>query len=691
MSLVEPTLADPVAPQDAWRQAAERITPLGEYLGQKFLGSILESRPAQAFGILTTPQPDRYSPQLELPDSPIDSFVPTVAGPTAIPKEQWESSRDYRPGLEYDLGMTQPRAEALAANFDQRQWREALIARSNAGLGGQALGLAASLTGAALDPTNYVPILGPASKAAAVARFGTIAGNLALHGAEAATNTLLFEPLTVAGERQAGQSVGWQDVAADVVLNGAAGAIFGGLPAGFLERRAATRQAALKLRMDGFQQRLEAVNAASEQLSREAPVDVGPFVQREAAYRRELMGSTALPTLGERDLSPIITSRPEEPALPMSVTFDDDGSVSVRGGGLPGGDAETRNSRGEPRTLAQFIRAKGGLRDTGGDLYAFGKENRLRNSLLDPKGMDPSDALTAAIESGYFPEHAWRLSSSDEPGLGLSPDDLYSVLDEESRGSPRYADHDLAEVERRRAPANADEEEYRVHEATRHVDNLRQLAEHEGMSATDGQLSDALDLAVHSGREPLEELGDILERDALREPAPVEAKRPADDVPFEPVPERARAELERLKREIDYRHAAMDVLAKAAPEQPHPSVVEAGKRVGRPALEMEQFAKDAGLLAYQQPLPGREPKPEPGTPEAARSAKPKPPPTPEEKAAAVAALPPELAEIEAMRREGTFTPEDEATLAAGEEEAQRAEKYAVAYDTLVTCVLRNAA
>jgi hypothetical protein len=66
-------------------------------------------------------------------------------------------------------------------------------------------------------------------------------------------------------------------------------------------------------------------------------------------------------------------------------------------------------------------------------------------------------------------------------------------------------------------------------------------------------------------------------------------------------------------------------------------------------------------------------------------------PTPEAKAKPAADLPPELQDVEAMRRGGDLLPEDQLTLAAGEAAARTHEAWADAYQTLAGCVLREAA
>jgi hypothetical protein len=102
---------------------------------------------------------------------------------------------------------------------------------------------------------------------------------------------------------------------------------------------------------------------------------------------------------------------------------------------------------GEGPTLLDFIRERGGINDTGGDLASMGVPARMLRD-FDPRqtamdgisgegdfGVDTT--LRAAIEAGYFPELA---GVENEAGPStLDTQALLDALAEEVAGRPRYA------------------------------------------------------------------------------------------------------------------------------------------------------------------------------------------------------------------------------------------------------------
>lgn len=143
----------------------------------------------------------------------------------ALTEDQYKASPSFRANIPWDAGMTQARAEALAAMDDAKKVREFYAEKRpiSAFLG--------SITGQALDPINYVPVAGPLVKAAAVARFGRI-GGAALHSAlDAAGNTALFSIATAEQREKFGDDVSWQatisQIATAALIGGAFGTVAG--------------------------------------------------------------------------------------------------------------------------------------------------------------------------------------------------------------------------------------------------------------------------------------------------------------------------------------------------------------------------------------------------------------------------------------------------------------------------------
>jgi hypothetical protein len=686
LSLTEPTLADPVTAADAWKQAAERVTPFGQYLGEKILGGLEGTRvgssleeamlPGRLHGDMATViggGTSEFGVQ-----SPGMGVVGPTEGPAMMPKADWEASPHFRPSLTWDEGMTPARAEALATQHDRLEWNKSLVARSDAGWLGQAAGFVAGLAPGVADPTNYIPLLGPAAKAAMVARLGVIGGNVALHGAEAAANTALFEPLTASHAATFGQPYGLTDAATDIALAAVAGMVGGAIHGG-LEYRGGLREAATRTRVDGLLRASDALNVVADQLDRGEPANVAPVMQGfdvgRIVPRRAAEGAPeGVPGMSGVDLGPTVPRRagetPAERPAPPSQTGLDEAPASPAGddrsryeGGLPadldlGRDARTARAREQGYNVDYPL-----YHGSNADIEAFRPSER---GAIGPGVYTTPQAMVAerygdAVYPVYTRGKIFNASGSALKGLN----DFYV--------SSSITEHDVNKLF-----------EGVSHEkiSPRILSNLKEYGEAAG-DAVWYSLRSAVGKEEAQSR--IKELGyrHILSNEDGHE---VVTFDPADirsvHATFSPD--------EGPSANILGRRGPPS-FATATPEPPHPSVAEAAKRVGKAADPLATFKVDAGLEGYQAPLPGHEPKPEPGTPEAERAAKPQPPPTREEKAATLAALPPELAEIEAMKREGSFTRGDEATLAAGEAEAQRAEQYASAWTTLAGCVARAVA
>lgn len=108
------------------------------------------------------------------------------------------------------------------------------------------------------------------------------------------------------------------------------------------------------------------------------------------------------------------------------------------------------------KTLIKFIADNGGVLDEGGDLAMrdpqLWNRGRAYQSRLIGEGGTPEQWAQRAWERGYFPDR------QSPP----SPEELFKALDDELRGSPRYArDADPRQADRVRLLDEAEEMEYR--------------------------------------------------------------------------------------------------------------------------------------------------------------------------------------------------------------------------------------
>lgn len=91
-----------------------------------------------------------------------------------------------------------------------------------------------------------------------------------------------------------------------------------------------------------------------------------------------------------------------------------------------------------PISLADWVRARGGIKDAGGDMRHQIGGVKSRPGLINNKsGRNPDDMALAAWESGYFPDHPER------PDIN----DFLEALDEDVRGNRKYSSNDLQELQ----------------------------------------------------------------------------------------------------------------------------------------------------------------------------------------------------------------------------------------------------
>jgi hypothetical protein len=217
---------------------------------------------------------------------------------TAISEDEFKASPSYRVGVPYDTGMTAERQAALAEMYDIKKAREFYAGKR------PITAFIGNLAGQATDPINYVPFLGPATKAAAVARFGRIGGTALVASADAAINTAVAAGATAGARARFGDDVSWETSVSQIATAALIGGAFGTV-AGAMGRRADVRQDAL---VQEAEQRLAtlrrtqesrvALNDAVQSLAIDGEVRLSPtsvgIVQRTAAdverisVRREL-------------------------------------------------------------------------------------------------------------------------------------------------------------------------------------------------------------------------------------------------------------------------------------------------------------------------------------------------------------------------------------------------------------------
>lgn len=321
-----------------------RVTPMGEMMAAA-AGLAFERIPlGQAIENSNLPGPPVADDLL----SPIGQRAPEEPPMT---QEEYQQSGFFREGVKYDQRMTPARAEAISEIVDRREYRKALLERAPGGIGSGILKLGAALGATALDPINYVPILGPAARAAAVARMGRIAGTASIAGAEAAIATAATEPFIAQSLATKGETLTSSDIAFDIALAFGIGSAFGGA-VGTFARGVEQRQAARLLRKDGAEPALDALASAAEDLSAGNPVDVGRYFDAESRFRQRVLGESGLANFSEARAQ--INRLPARELLPTGLVRPVPTPVEVRGLTAPTGPGRLTllpvlDSEGAPR------------------------------------------------------------------------------------------------------------------------------------------------------------------------------------------------------------------------------------------------------------------------------------------------------------------------------------------------------
>ncbi|MGE9985366.1 hypothetical protein, partial [Desulfovibrio sp. SGI.169] len=226
----------------------------GEYLGAhtaKAFDETLTGRVMEEDAILEaeksegTYDPD-YLPQQEARDM-FGTFpdTPGVRHAHAMSEEAWKASPFYRKEIAYRPDMTRTRARIMAENFDERRYREALIANGDEvyGLGMKALSFGATLLGSLPDPVNALPLGGGMHAASIAGKTGikTAVKSGAKAGVvEGAAGAALSDAIVFPDLRARGEDLGFTDFLLDMAfgaaLGGGLGALGGGIH-GYLGNR----------------------------------------------------------------------------------------------------------------------------------------------------------------------------------------------------------------------------------------------------------------------------------------------------------------------------------------------------------------------------------------------------------------------------------------------------------------------
>ncbi|MBZ9807702.1 hypothetical protein [Mesorhizobium sp. ESP-6-2] len=145
----------------------------------------------------------------------------------ALSEDEYKSSPFFRKDIPWDAGMTTARAASLAQFDDAQKVRDHYASKR------PIAAFIGNLGGQALDPINYIPVVGETVKAAQIARFGYVAGHALTAAADAALNTGIASVATAGERAKFGDDVSWQatlsQMATAALIGGAFGTVHGAI------------------------------------------------------------------------------------------------------------------------------------------------------------------------------------------------------------------------------------------------------------------------------------------------------------------------------------------------------------------------------------------------------------------------------------------------------------------------------
>jgi hypothetical protein len=326
-------------------------------------------------------------------------------------------------GLTFDRPMTKEEADILADGKRAEIIRNALIEAGPRGVLPGAAKFASGMAGMMTDPlelaTMFIPIVGQAGKAAAIARFGTIGGRVAVGAVEGAVGQAITEPFYYGLSRQAQLDYDMSDA----LLSVGVGVIFGGgvgAVAGAFARRAelqATTAATDAIDLPRPRQDVvddvtkEVADLAFRQFVTGARVDIGRLIDG-----RDLRSTTTLSRINGIEFQ-------SQQTLPPKVAEQVRPSYIVH------------NLKGEPMYFERRARAEAYAKERGGEVVAqdgkfsvklkvdgdvmrrpdgkpltFGTERAAQKFIQSAREIDPNASViplgprTFAVSKGMTPE-----------------------------------------------------------------------------------------------------------------------------------------------------------------------------------------------------------------------------------------------------------------------------------------------
>ena len=379
-----------------------------------------------------------------------DQYLGPGANGRVLSSDEFRDSQYFREGIEVgEDGITEGLANLLSERHDRRENFRFTLNRSRGGFGLGAAQFGTMLAGSVLDPLNvasaFIPAVGQARMATMAARFGKTGSRLMAGAIDGAVGATVLEPLVI------GQAYLEQDAdygLMDSFLNVTFGSVLGG---------------GLHVGFGKISDRIEASRASDEALARsvaqavtDQPITAGRLVeQQEAAKDADIIARANERLAQDRSVRGV--ERRFDPE-----TGDIIEETVLRGDEPPAEARRKGRARPpqlrveEPKTLIQYIRAKGGIdpNSTGAadlkkDIPAAKAGKFYVSAAKGGRSVD--DMLTAAREDGYLP--AAIEGVPDE----IDINDFIKAVQEDKAGNKQYSAADQNAVDAYKAAQDLQE------------------------------------------------------------------------------------------------------------------------------------------------------------------------------------------------------------------------------------------
>ena len=249
-------------------------------------------------------------------------FQPSQKNAPVMDEETWKNSKYYREALPFDGRMTEARAKFKSEQYDEEQFRRYIRDNRDMGVGTATIAVVGSLAGSAIDPTNYIPIFGPAFKAAAATRAANVMRRAAIGAADAAVSTAAVQPIGWAHRSQFGDDVNYANSVLDIALSAVAGGVFGSI--------GGSRET---LRFDRAQRAIAEIHLNANDMAEGRPLNVAQYMPQRQI---DLLSGTSIGRKpdgpGNIELNAIKESNVVEnvfPSTKISVPLADDSGKAI--------------------------------------------------------------------------------------------------------------------------------------------------------------------------------------------------------------------------------------------------------------------------------------------------------------------------------------------------------------------------